>query len=231
MIDTLRPVSLPEGVEITLRLAGPLARARAWLIDFAFRGFVTMSLPPLFGWLGRSGTGAILIALFAIWTLYPILFEALWNGATPGKRICNLAVVNSDGTPIGWPAAFLRNVMRFADMLPIGYAAGLVSMLLDRQFRRLGDLAAGTVVIHRDPVARAAKTQAAATRAAAVPPRVALSALEQRAVLDFAERRPGWSGERAAELAELATPLVGNLSGQAAVARLDSVAAALVERT
>ena len=231
MIDTLRPVSLPEGVEITLRLAGPLTRARAWLIDFAFRGFVTMSLPPLLGWLGKSGTGAMLIAWFAIWTLYPILFEALWNGATPGKRICNIAVVNSDGTPIGWPAAFLRNVMRFADMLPVGYAAGFASMLLDRQFRRLGDLAAGTIVIHRDPVSRNAKAQATSALAAPLAPGVALTPLEQRAVLDFAERKRGWSNERAAELAELATPLVGRLSGQDAVARLDSVAAALVERT
>ena len=230
MIDTLRPVSLPEGVEITLRLAGPVSRARAWVLDFLFRGFVTLSMPPLFGWMGKSGTGLLLVASFALWTLYPILFEKLWNGATPGKRICGLAVVNADGTPIGWPAAFLRNVMRLADMLPVGYAVGLASMLMDRQFRRLGDLAADTIVIYRDPV-RARKPGAApAIRAAAVAPAITLTALEQRAVLDFAERRAVWSDERAAELAELATPLVRGLSGPEAVARLDAVAAALVER-
>src|SRR5205823_2392647 len=82
------------------------------------------------------------IAWFAISFLYPLLFEALWNGATPGKRICGLAVVHGDGTPIGWSAALVRNVMRIADMLPVGYAAGLTSMLLDGQFRRLGEFAA-----------------------------------------------------------------------------------------
>jgi uncharacterized RDD family membrane protein YckC len=226
VIDTLRPVSLPEGVEITLRLAGPLARSRAWLIDFALRVFVTLSLPPLFGWMGDAGMGLVFIAMFVMWTLYPVVFEALWNGATPGKRICNLAVVNADGTPVGWPAAFLRNVMRFADMLPVGYAVGLASMLADPQFRRLGDLAAGTVVIHRDALAAPKARPAHAPLA----PAVALTPLEQRAVLDFAERRPTWSAERAAELAEIATPLVQGLAGAEAVARIDAIAAGLLER-
>jgi uncharacterized RDD family membrane protein YckC len=226
LIDTLRPVSLPEGVEITLRLAGPLARARAWLFDFLLRAMVTISLPALFGWMGRAGSGLFILAMFVVWVLYPILFEALMGGATPGKRLCNLAVVNADGTPIGWPAAFLRNVLRFADMLPVGYAVGLASMLLDSQFRRLGDLAAGTVVIHRDAVAAAAK----ALPAQPVVPPIALTALEQRAVLDFAERRRTWSAERAAELAEVALPLVDGLQGEAAATRISGIAAGLVQR-
>ena len=226
MIDTLRPVSLPEGVEITLRLAGPLTRARAWLFDFLLRAMVTVSLPALFGWMGRAGTGFFILSMFVVWVLYPILFEALMGGATPGKRLCHLAVVNADGTPIGWPAALLRNVLRFADMLPVGYAVGLASMLLDSQFRRLGDLAAGTVVIHRDPVPAAAK----ALPAQAVAPPIALTALEQRAVLDFAERRRTWSAERAAELAEVAQPLIDGLQGEAAATRLSGIAAGLVQR-
>jgi uncharacterized RDD family membrane protein YckC len=227
VIDTLRPVSLPEGVEITLRLAGPLARSRAWFIDFGLRVVVTASLPAVFGWLGEAGTGVMMVTMFALWELYPILFEALWNGATPGKRACNLAVVNADGTPIGWSAALLRNVLRFADMLPIGYAVGLACMLVDRQFRRLGDLAAGTVVIHRDFVKAAARARAAG---ATMAPPVALTPLEQRAILDFDERRHSWSEERAAELAEIAVPLVKGLRGQEAVARVGAIAAGLVER-
>jgi len=227
VIDTLRPVSLPEGVEITLRLAGPLARARAWLIDFALRFVVTMSMPPLVALLGEAGMGLVFIAWFAISFLYPLLFEALWNGATPGKRICGLAVVHGDGTPIGWSAALVRNVMRIADMLPVGYAAGLTSMLLDGQFRRLGDFAAGTIVIHRDAPAIAA---AAPSGERHMMPPVSLTPLEQRAVLDFAERRRTWSAERAAELAELAEPLVQGLRGEQAVERLAAIAAALVQR-
>ena len=203
MIDTLRPISLPEGVEITLRLAGPAARARAWSIDFGIRMVVMMSLPSLLQWFGDAGAGLYAIAWFAVSTLYPVFFEALWNGATPGKRVCHLAVVHADGTPVGWPAAFLRNIVRIADALPAGYAIGFVTMLFDPQFRRLGDLAAGTVVIHRDAVSSKV-TKAAAAPGMASP--VALTALEQRAVLDFDERRGGWSPERAAELAETAGP-------------------------
>ena len=227
MIDTLRPVSLPEGVEITLRLAGPLARSRAWLIDFGLKLLVSGSLPAVLGWLGAAGEGLSMIAMFAIWIVYPIPFEVLWNGATPGKRACSLAVVHADGTPVGWPASFLRNIMRMADMLPIGYAVGIGAMLFDSQFRRLGDMAAGTVVIHRDFVS-VASSKAPAAEPLATP--VALTPLEQRAVLDFAERRRSWSAARAAELAEVAEPLVGGLRGEPAAARIASIAAGLVQR-
>ena len=227
MIDTLRPVSLPEGVEITLRLAGPFARARAWLVDLGVRAVVMISLPPLLAMFGQAGTGLIFISWFGVAFLYPLLFEALWNGATPGKRVCGLAVVKNDGTPIGWSAALVRNVLRIADVLPVGYAAGLTAMLLDREFRRLGDFAAGTIVIHRDTPFRKA---AAPTTATPVSPAVSLTPLEQRAVLDFAERRRTWSTERAGELAELAAPLVEGLHGAEAADRLAAVAAGLVQR-
>jgi uncharacterized RDD family membrane protein YckC len=226
VIDTLRPVSLPEGAEITLRLAGPLTRARAWLIDFGLRFALSIMLPTVFAPFGEVGMAFVMIGWFAIATFYPVVFEALWNGQTPGKRLCNVAVVHSDGTPIGWPSSFLRNVMRFADVLPIGYVVGLASMVIDRQFRRLGDLAAGTVVVHRDSVA----ITAARSDVDPLPPPVALNPLEQRAVLDFAERRRSWSAERAAELAELAVPLVGAARGEAAIERLNAIASGLLAR-
>ncbi len=226
MIDTLRPVSLPEGAEITLRLAGPLTRARAWLIDFGLRFVLSIALSTVLAPFGEVGMAFVLIGWFAIATFYPVVFEALWNGQTPGKRLCNVAVVHSDGTPIGWPSSFLRNVMRFADLLPIGYAVGLASMVIDRQFRRLGDLAAGTVVVHRDSVA----ITAARSDVDPLPPPVPLNPLEQRAVLDFAERRRSWSAERAAELAELAVPLVGAARGEEAIRRINAIASGLLAR-
>ncbi len=227
MIDTLRPVSLPEGAEITLRLAGPAARARAWAIDFALRAMVLASLPPLFAYFGELGAGLYAISFFVISTLYPVFFEVRMGGATPGKRVCHLAVVHADGTPVGWPAAFLRNIVRIADALPLGYAVGFTAMLFDAQFRRLGDLAAGTVVIHRDALATRAPV---AANAAAFASPVALTPLEQRAVLDFAERRGSWSAERAAELAEAATPLVGSLRGESAAERIAAIASHLRAR-
>ncbi|HST00236.1 MAG TPA: RDD family protein, partial [Usitatibacter sp.] len=127
MIDTLKSVSLPEGAEITLRLAGPLPRALAWLSDTLLRIGIMMLMSMLLAWFGRAGQGFFMIGFFTLWELYPILFEALWDGATPGKRMMKIAVVNGDGTPLAWRAAILRNVLRFADMLPFGYAAGLTS--------------------------------------------------------------------------------------------------------
>jgi len=225
LIDTLRPVSLPEGVEITLRLAGPVTRARAWFLDFALRLLLASSLPGIFQVFGKAGYGLAMVTSFAIWVLYPIVLEAIW-GATPGKRLCNLVVVMSDGTPLTWPASALRNVMRFADMLPIGYAVGLASMMMDSQFRRLGDLAAGTLVVHREMATAAGEAPTGPALAAPV----ALTPLEQRAVLDYAERRRSWSDERAAELAEVAAPLVGGLRGAEASARIAGIAAGLVQR-
>jgi uncharacterized RDD family membrane protein YckC len=227
VIDTLRPVTLPEGVEISLRLAGPLARSRAWVIDLALRMVAMMLLPLLFGAFGRTGQGISTIVGFAIWIVYPIPFEVLWNGATPGKRACNLAVVRADGTPVGWAASLLRNVMRFADVLPIGYLVGFVAMMLDGQMRRLGDIAAGTVVIHVPP---AAKTVQAPAAMQPVLPAFALTPLEQRAVVDYADRRGTWSRERAAEIAQLAGPLVEGLHGDEAAERVSAVAAALVRQ-
>ena len=225
MIDTLRPVSLPEGVEITLRLAGPVTRARAWFLDFALRLLLASSLPGIFQVFGKVGYGLSMVTSFAIWVLYPIVLEAIW-GATPGKRLCNLVVVMSDGTPLTWPASALRNVMRFADMLPIGYAVGLASMMMDSQFRRLGDLAAGTLVVHREMATVAGEAPTGPALAAPV----ALTPLEQRAVLDYAERRRSWSDERAAELAEVAAPLIDGLRGEEASARITGIAAGLVQR-
>ena len=189
---------------------------------------VMVSLPSLFAWFGDAGAGLYAIAWFAVSTLYPVFFEALWNGATPGKRVCNLAVVHADGTPVGWPAAFLRNIVRIADALPVGYAIGFVTMLFDPQFRRLGRPRRG----HRGHPSRRGGGQGSPRRHATpgMPSPVALSALEQRAVLDFDERRGGWSPERAAELAETAAPLVGTLRGEAAVARVAAIASHLQGR-
>jgi hypothetical protein len=102
-------------------------------------------------------------------------------------------------------ASIVRNLVRFADFLPAGYGFGIASMLIDRDFRRLGDLAAGTVVVHRDPeMARHRVPTGPALR-----PPMTLDLDEQRAVLDFAERLGTWSEARAVELAGLAAPLTG----------------------
>jgi uncharacterized RDD family membrane protein YckC len=225
MLDTYRPVETPEGVEIGLRVAGPVPRLFAALMDLGIRLLVFVALAIPTSALGRGGTGLFLIGVFLVEWFYPVIFEVKGRGATPGKRAMHLLVLHRDGTPVGWPASVIRNLIRFADFLPAAYGFGLASMLVDRDFRRLGDLAAGTVVVHAD-------SEAAGSRVPAAPPLrppVPLSLDEQRAVIEFAERLSTWPEARAVELAGILSPLT-SASGSEGVTRLVGMANWLLGR-
>jgi uncharacterized RDD family membrane protein YckC len=198
VIDTLRRFETPEGVEIALRLAGPVPRAAAFAIDLLIRAGVYLVLMPLGGFAGL-GVGLLLLALFLLEWLYPVFFELRW-GATPGKRAMGLSVVHADGTPVGPSASLLRNLLRAVDFLPMLYGVGLAAMLIDRDFRRLGDLAAGTLVIHREA---AGSPPPLPPRQPLAPPRP-LDLAAQQAILAFAERGAELSPARRAELAAMA---------------------------
>src|SRR5260221_3675834 len=93
-----------------------------------------------------------LVAFIFYWGYY-IFFEMLWNGQTPGKRWTGLRVIRADGTPITLSESLIRNLARIVDLLPFAYGVGIITMFIDKQSRRLGDLAAGTLVIHeRAPI-------------------------------------------------------------------------------
>lgn len=209
MLDTARRIPTPEGIELTLRLAGPVPRALAWTLDFLLRlaalWVLLLAMTPF----AKLGVAVFLLAYFFAEWLFPAWCEVYWGGATPGKKALGLIVLHDDGSPVSWPAALTRNLLRVVDFLPVFYGVGLLAMLVDRDFKRLGDLAAGTVVVYRD---RAAKGFAVPPAPPLVPP-IALSVAEQRAVLDFAERAPGLTDERQAELAALAAPVAGEASG------------------
>ncbi|MGV8435388.1 RDD family protein, partial [Pseudomonas aeruginosa] len=87
------------------------------------------------------GLGLLLTFVMTWW--YMVLFEVLNQGRSPGKQMMGLRVVHDDGTPVGWAASLLRNLLRFADILPFGYALGLLCCLNHPAFKRLGDIAAG----------------------------------------------------------------------------------------
>jgi uncharacterized RDD family membrane protein YckC len=205
MLDTARRVATPEGIELTLRLAGPVPRALAWGVDLVLRLIALWLLALVLGALGLMGVGAMFLAAFFLEWLFPAWCEARWNGATPGKRLLGLMVLNDDGSPLRWSAALTRNLLRAVDFLPFLYAGGLAAMLMNRDFKRLGDLAAGTLVVYRERAHRAAQIPVAAPLAPPVP----LSLGEQRVVVDLAERAAVLSPARVAELAELARPLIG----------------------
>ena len=225
-LDTLRSITTPEGIELNLRLAGPVPRACAWAIDLAVRAVIMLAFAAALGGLGAFGWGLLLICWFLLEWLYPAVCEARFGGATPGKKAMGLRVVSDDGTPVRASAAFVRNMLRAVDFLPVAYAVGLVSMLVHGEFRRLGDIVAQTVVIHRED----AHAAALIPHAQPIVPAVALSLDEARAVLDFAERVPRLTAERADELAQIAEPLLGTTGGAAARERLLGMANHLVGR-
>ncbi len=225
LLDTYREVVTPEGVPLHLPAAGPVPRALAWLVDLGVRLGVLGVLGTVLGLLGALGHGVYLVGVFVLMWAWTIAFEVLWNGQTPGKRALGLRVVGGDGAPVGWLPAIVRNLLRTVDILPFGYAAGLVSCLCDRHGRRLGDLVADTLVVHVPPRATAAVVPAVPALAAGQP----LRADEQAAIVAFGERAAHLPPGRQLELAGLLQPLTG-ASGTEGVRRLYGIANALLGR-
>jgi uncharacterized RDD family membrane protein YckC len=225
MIDTIHAVQTPEGVDLALRVAGPVPRALAWGVDFLLQGGIAIALQIALGAFAGFGLGLYLIGLFALLWFYPVLFEVRAHGQTPGKRMMGLRVVQENGTPVGWSASVLRNFLLVADFLPLLYLAGLVTMFLDASFRRLGDLAAGTLVVYADTPRAPLASFGDVTP---LPPPFALTLDEQAAVIAFAERAATLTPERARELAEIPGPLS---AGEDPPARLRAIAAFLVGHT
>jgi uncharacterized RDD family membrane protein YckC len=218
LLDTRRQIQTPEGITLPLTLAGPVSRGLAWVLDLLIRAAIYTGLGIVLGQLENFGFGLFLIAIFLLEWFYPVLFEVLRDGATPGKRAMGLQVLHDDGTPIGWTASMVRNLLRAVDFLPVFYAFGLVSMLLNDEFKRLGDLVAGSVVVYRsersgEPTLPEQRPQ---------PPRHALDLDEQQAILSLAERSPRLTRERVEELAGIARPIM-EPGGQAS-ARLLAIA-------
>lgn len=194
----------PEGIDLLLRPAGLVPRALAFAVDLAIRGAILLALFTTFGLLGKFGIGLGALLLFLVQWWYMVLFEVLNQGRTPGKYWLGLRVVHDDGTPVGWASSLTRNLLRFVDLLPFGYFLGALSCLGHPMFKRLGDIAAGTLVVYREtPAARPTLPPAEP-----VPPPTGLSLDEQRALIAFSERQSSLTPERRRELASiLADPL------------------------
>lgn len=224
-LDTVRQVYTPEGVALRLPAAGPVPRAIAWLIDTAVRWGILLVVSMVFGLLGGTGYGLYLIALFVVFWGYPILFETLWDGQTPGKRALELRVISGDGAPVGWIASIVRNLLRTVDFLPFGYGAGLIASFSDPWGRRLGDMVARTMVIHAPRERQHLRPPVEGAHAPLHP----LLPQEQMAVIAYAERAPQLTQERREELAGIAAPAVGS-GGAVGVLRLQAVANWLLGR-
>jgi uncharacterized RDD family membrane protein YckC len=203
-IDTRIEVATPEGVRLQLHPAGPLPRAVAALIDAMIRSTLYVPLSFLLI-LGDTGLGLFLIAIFLLEWFYPVAFDRWNRGMSPGKQVVGIQVVQSDGTPITMWSSILRNLLRIADLAPFGYLAGVLSMAASTGFKRIGDHAAGSLVVYKlrpEPIPRLPSGERC-------PPPLPLDLVEQRAVIDFAERSADWTPERRTELAEIVAPLFG----------------------
>lgn len=160
MNDTVRIASV-TGVDLALRVAGPGARSYAFVIDWHIRlllalawlvvgisvagGLAANGLLPL---LSRSFLFWVIVPATAIYLLYHPVLEVLMRGRTPGKRIAGVRIVTEQGQIPGTLPLLIRNVLRLLDSLPAFYVIGLATTVVTQNAVRLGDIAAGTLLVY-----------------------------------------------------------------------------------
>ncbi|HET7796151.1 MAG TPA: RDD family protein [Rhizobacter sp.] len=225
-LDTLYTAETPEGIALSLRPAGVAARALAYMVDLGVRFGLYLVVAMVAVAFGGMGRGLLLVSVFLLEWFYPVVFELMRGGATPGKRLFGLQVVMDSGLPVTPAASITRNLLRAADFLPLLYGFGLVAMLLRRDFKRLGDLAAGTLVVYRDTVALHGKLPDAPPLA----PARALAPREQAAIVAWAGRAARLTPARLDELAQLARSVTPHQGAGDATRQLLGVAQWLVGR-
>lgn len=210
--------ALPEGVSITLTPAGISVRTKAYLFDFLIRALVMLVFGFVFSFMGKAGQGILLVLYFIISWGYYIVFESL-NGQTPGKKRYKLQVVQDNGLPCKLPNIVLRNLLRPADSFPFAYFVGLIVMALNNKYKRLGDWAAGTMVVYLEDK----KLNLVSQTKDILPPKFDLSTEEQLAIIQFFERSEELSQARQAELASILSAVL-KAEGSEASDKLKAIA-------
>ncbi|HTE59476.1 MAG TPA: RDD family protein [Solirubrobacteraceae bacterium] len=221
-------IATPEGVELELVLAGLASRFMAEIVDAVLILLIVGGLIAVAALAG--GTAGLVIfsvavgGLMLISVLFHVAFEVLAAGRTPGKRMNGLRVVMDGGEPVGVRASAVRNLLRLLEGPPLFYAPAIVAILATRRNQRLGDLAAGTLVVREPPAPRhRRRKRRRAEPAAALAPglRVAewdVSAITQEelaAVRSFLSRRESFAPAARRGLArELAARLGEKVAGQ-----------------
>jgi uncharacterized RDD family membrane protein YckC len=142
-------IETPEGVSVTVPLAGVGSRFIAAAIDFTIQVTLVICAAVVFAGFGVGGGaagGLFALAVFVVFFVYDVAFEVLSGGRTPGKRWTGLRVVRTGGEPVGFVTSAIRNLLRPIDFLPSVYLLGIATIIATKRNQRLGDLAAGTVV-------------------------------------------------------------------------------------
>ncbi|MBS2014990.1 MAG: RDD family protein [Deltaproteobacteria bacterium] len=232
VLDTAVAIETPEHIVFHHRLAGPARRAAAHLIDLvlcytavavlvAVVLLSTQASTDELGSSAKAGMGIVLVALFVVQWVYFVVWEAL-RGASPGKRWLGLRVLTTTGRSIGWRGAALRNLLRAADLFPVGYLTGVIAVAATRRFQRLGDLVAGTIVVVPDATFREGtraharlelRPAAQPKEIATLPDEVTLDADEREAIELFLRRRHALGRAREHELASMIAGDIGKRLG------------------
>ncbi|HEU4641888.1 MAG TPA: stage II sporulation protein M [Gemmatimonadaceae bacterium] len=229
-------IETPEQVAFSYTVAGVGSRAMAALIDHALITLAIVALWSVLALLARAAGGAaaqgaerssggwavavVILVAFAIQWGYFVLFEALWDGQTPGKRKMKLRVVQDGGYSVSFAASATRNLARIVDMQPgFFYAVGVASAALSRSGKRLGDMVAGTFVVQEQLVTLARPDTNARAREEAAPVVTAALTREEYELLErFLARRATLDADRrraiAEQLAERFAPHFPDRNGQ-----------------
>lgn len=142
----------------------------------------------------------MLLIAFVLYAGYYALFEIFWNGQTPGKRLVRIRVIGDTGRPITVYEALVRNLLRIIDQFPGPYVVGIISVFVTARNQRLGDVVAGTVVVHEKAMQEAQPDFAARTAAVSTSPQVSSDELEL--IERFLQRRYDLSPEVRQQSAE-----------------------------
>lgn len=222
-LDTTTLVDTPERIRFRHRIAGPGQRAAAFIVDSVLQLLVVAAMSVIAQLLARIpglsgvGQGQLLLGMFAVQWLYGVFFEFVLAGRTPGKMAMDLRVVRVDGSPARLPDLLLRNLVRAADFLPVGFGVGVACMAIDPRMRRLGDLVAGTMVIAEDRsrslLGVRIEPPVTEDERLALPARVDLRASEVEAIEALLSRRRELGTDRTEELARSLAPVLSERTG------------------
>lgn len=192
-LDDRITIATPEGVAIEMVLAGLGSRFLARLLDSVIQLLIIIALAVLLGVTGSSGIGiaVFVIMVFLVVFAYDVVLETLNNGRTVGKMAAGIRVAGLMGEPVRFVTSSVRNIARIADFLPVFYLVGTISIVATQHDQRLGDLAAGTVVV-RDRFPGLAQLPAPITVTPAAVATWDVSAIrpdEVQAIRQFLDRR------------------------------------------
>ena len=206
VLDTVVAAETPEGILLELRPAGLSSRFYAFALDWVIRLAVIYAAAIVMSFMGGIGVAFWMILFFVLEWFYPVAFELMPAGATPGKRVFGLKVVMDNGLPVTAAASVTRNLLRVADFLPFFYGFAIVSLLLRRDCKRLGDIAAGTMVLHQPRKVPKLFLDEITPLVPAMP----LAQEDQAALVALAARAPRLTAARLDELAALAGVVSGD---------------------